>query len=89
MTETISLNQLKEMLLRLYPDAKYENIENPRVEKAENSLFAENEKFKKLGHEGLKVNEDDVRSLVEAIRENKERFELNLPYMKPISFWKK
>lgn len=34
MTETISLNQLKDMLIKLYPDAKYENIENPRMEKA-------------------------------------------------------
>jgi len=31
MTETISLNQLKDMLLRLYPDAKHENIQNPRI----------------------------------------------------------
>lgn len=34
MTETISLNELKDMLLKLYPDAKYENIQNPRQEKA-------------------------------------------------------
>jgi hypothetical protein len=52
-------------------------------------LVAENEKFKRLGHQGLKVNEDDIKSLVEACRKNKERFEMNLPYMKPISFWTK
>ena len=77
------------MLVKLYPEAKYENLENPRIEKAENTLVAENEKFKKLGHLGLKVNKSDVKSLVEACRKNKERFELNLPYMKPISFWRK
>ncbi len=31
MTETISLNQLKNLLIKLYPEAKYENIENPRI----------------------------------------------------------
>lgn len=71
MTETISLNQLKDMLLKMYPKAKYENITNPRQEKAENSLVAENEKFKKLGHSGLKVNEEDIRKLVEACKQNK------------------
>lgn len=56
MTETIQLNQLRDLLLRLYPEAKYENLDNPRIEKADNTLVAENEKFKKLGHKGLKVN---------------------------------
>jgi len=50
---------------------------------------AENEKFKKLGHEGLKVNEEDIRSLVEACRRNKERFGMNLEFMRPVSFWRK
>lgn len=77
------------MLLRLYPEARYENIENPRMEKAENSLIALNDKFRKLGHEGTKVNEDDIKKLVEACRRNKERFETNLSYIKPISFWQK
>lgn len=89
MTETISLNELKEMLLRLFPEARHENIENPRMEKAENSLVALNEKFKKLGHEGIKVNEEDIKKLVEACRKNKERFEINLSYIKPVSFWHK
>ncbi len=89
MTETIQLNQLRDLLLKLYPEAKYQNLDNPRIEKADNTLVAENEKFKRLGHQGLKVNEDDIKSLVEACRKNKERFEMNLPYMKPISFWTK
>ena len=42
-----------------------------------------------MGHKGIDINEEDVRKLVEACRQNQERFEKNKEYIKPISFWKK
>lgn len=75
--------------MKMYPEAKYEYIDNPRVEKAENSLIVRNDKFKDMGHEGIKINENDLKELVEVCIENKERFEANLKYIKPVSFWKK
>ncbi len=40
MTETIQLNQLRDLLLKLYPETKFENLDNPRIEKADNTLVA-------------------------------------------------
>lgn len=34
MTASHKLNDLKDILLKLYPEAKYEYIDNPRIEKA-------------------------------------------------------
>lgn len=89
MTASHELNDLKDLLVKLYPEAKYEYIENPREEKAENSLKVINEKFKEMGHKGIFVNEEDLKKLVEVCRTHHDRWELNLPYIKPVSFWKK
>lgn len=89
MTATHKLNDLKDLLMELYPEASFEYIDNPRAELASNSLQVKNEKFKKLGHNGLEINTADLKKLVEACKDNKERFENNIHYVKPISFWKK
>lgn len=49
MTATHKLNDLKDVLIGLYPEATYEYIDNPRAELAANGLNAQNEKFKQLG----------------------------------------
>lgn len=54
--------------MEMYPEAKYEYIDNPRDEKAENTLNVKNDKFKKLGYQGIHVNKDELRKLVEACR---------------------
>ena len=64
MTASHELNELKDILVKMYPEAKYEYIENPRDEKAENSLVVRNDKFKDMGHEGININENDLRDLV-------------------------
>ena len=74
--------------MEMYPEASYEYIDNPRVELASNKLQAKNEKFKNLGHKGIEINTTDLRKLVEVCRENKERYEKNKAYIKPVSFWK-
>ena len=71
MTATHELNELKDILVSIYPDAKYEYIENPRAEKAENTLTVKNDKFKKLGYKGIEISHDEVKKLVEACKENK------------------
>lgn len=89
MTATHKLNDLKDLLMELYPEASYEYLDNPRAELAANSLKVKNDKFKDLGHKGLEINHEDLKKLVEACKINKERFENNIHYVKPISFWKK
>ena len=89
MTACHKLNDLKDLLVELYPDAKYEYIDNPRAEKAANSLKVCNMNFSKLGHKGIDINKEDLIKLVEVCRKNKERFEKIREYVKPISFWKK
>ena len=89
MTATHKLNDLKDLLMELYPEASFEYIDNPRAELAANSLKVKNDKFKDLGHKGLEINHDDLKKLVEACKANKERFEHNIHYVKPISFLKK
>lgn len=42
MTATHKLNDLKDLLMELYPDASYEYIDNPRAEQAKNSLKVKN-----------------------------------------------
>lgn len=42
MTATHKLNDLKDLLIELYPETTYEYIDNPRTEKAENSLKVKN-----------------------------------------------
>ena len=64
MTATHELNELKDILVKLYPDAKYEYIDNPRNEKAENTLKVKNDNFKSLGYVGIEINEDDLKKLV-------------------------
>lgn len=75
MTATHKLNDLKDFLLQIYPDAKFQYINNPRAEKAGNSLVAKNDKFKDLGHNGIHINPDDIKALVEVCRANKDKFE--------------
>lgn len=53
MTSTHRLNDLKDLLISLYPEATYEYIKNPRTEKSANELSVKNENFKKLGHQGI------------------------------------
>lgn len=77
MTNTHKLNDLKDALIELYPDATWQYIDNPRAELAANDLNVKNDKFKKLGLDGIQINEVDLRKLVEACRANKERFEKN------------
>ena len=89
MTACHKLNDLKDLLIELYPEATYEYIDNPRNEKAGNSLVARNEKFKKWGHDGLQINQEDLKKLVEVCKSNRDRFEMNKEFVKPISFWKK
>ena len=89
MTATHELNELKDILVKLYPDAKFEYIDNPRQEKAENTLKVKNDNFKDLGYVGIEVNEADLRSLVEVCRKYPERFQQNSAFIKPISFWNK
>lgn len=67
-TASHELNELKDILVEMYPEAKYEYIDNPRDEKAENTLNVKNDKFKKLGYQGIHVNKDELRKLVEACR---------------------
>lgn len=74
--------------MELYPDATFEYIDNPRTELAGNSLKVKNDKFTNLGHKGVEINHTDLKKLVEACRANKERFENNKNFVKPISFWK-
>ena len=74
MTATHKLNDLKDYLVKMYPEAKYEYIDNPRAEKSGNSLNVKNDKFKDLGYKGIEINEEDIRKLVECCRDNKERF---------------
>jgi hypothetical protein len=88
MTSTHKLNDLKDQLLEMYPEATCNYIDNPRAELAGNSLIAKNDKFKKLGHKGIEINPTDLKKLVEACRENKERYDMNKGYIQPISFWK-
>lgn len=64
MTATHELNELKDILVKLYPEAKYEYIENPRNEKSENTLKVKNDNFKSLGYVGIEINEDDLKKLV-------------------------
>ena len=71
MTATHELNELKDILVNIYPEAKYEYIENPRDEKAENTLTVRNDKFKKMGYKGIEINHEEVKKLVEACKENK------------------
>lgn len=68
MTATHKLNDLKDFLIKLYPEAKYEYIDNPRAEKAANSLIVKNDKFTDLGHKGIDINEEDIKKLVECCR---------------------
>lgn len=42
-----------------------------------------------MGHEGVEINSTDLKKLVEACKANKDRFEVNKQFVKPISFWKK
>ena len=42
MTESISLNQLKDILVKIYPSAKFEYLENPRNEQSQNQLSVKN-----------------------------------------------
>jgi hypothetical protein len=53
MTSSHKLNDLKDLLLALYPEATYSYIDNPRAEKAGNTLNVTNDKFKDLGHKGI------------------------------------
>lgn len=46
MTSTHELNSLKDLLIKLYPSATFEYIENPRSEQAKNSLVVRNDHFK-------------------------------------------
>ena len=61
MTATHELNELKDILVKLYPDAKYEYIDNPRDEKAENTLTVRNDNFKGLGYVGIEINENEIK----------------------------
>lgn len=56
MTATHKLNDLKDLLVSLYPEATYTYIDNPRQEKAGNSLNVKNDKFKNLGYKGIEIN---------------------------------
>lgn len=56
MTATHKLNDLKDLLLQLYPEATYEYIDNPRTEKPANTLVVKNDKFKQLGYKGVQIN---------------------------------
>ena len=71
MTACHRLNDIKDFLVELYPDVKYEYINNPRKELASNDLVVKNDKFKNLGYKGIEINKDDVIKLVELCRENK------------------
>lgn len=42
MTSTHNINDLKDILIKLYPDVKYEYIDNPRTELSSNSLNVRN-----------------------------------------------
>ena len=53
MTSTHNINELKDLLIELYPEATCEYIDNPRAELAKNSLKVKNEKFTHLGHKGV------------------------------------
>lgn len=89
MTATHSLNELKDILVKLYPDAKYEYIDNPRDEKAENTLKVKNDNFKNMGYVGIEINEDDLQKLVEVCKKYPESFTKNFNFIKPVSFWKR
>ena len=89
MTATHKLNDLKDLLVSLYPEATYTYIDNPRQEKAGNSLNVKNDKFKKLGYEGIEINAEDIRELVEVCREHRHMFEKNKESIMPVSFWQK
>lgn len=90
MTACHKLNDLKDLLLELYPEATYEYIDNPRAEKVANSLKVKNDNFKQIGHSSaIDINHDDIRKLVQICKDNRNRFESNKEYVKPISFWKK
>lgn len=56
MTATHKLNDLKDLLLELYPEATFEYIDNPRTEKSANTLVVKNDKFKQLGYKGVQIN---------------------------------
>jgi len=53
MTATHKLNDLKDLLVSVYPEAEANYIDNPRVEKAGNSLNVRNDKFKNMGFVGI------------------------------------
>lgn len=89
MTACHKLNDLKDLLIELYPDAKYEYIDNPRVEKPDNSLQVCNKNFSAMGHKGIHVNKEDIKKLVEVCRQNMDKFNEIKQFVKPISFWKK
>lgn len=59
------------------------------MEQASNTLKVKNDKFKSLGYKGINISEEELRKLVEACRQNKDRFECYKGFVRPISFWKK
>lgn len=89
MTASHELNELKDLLQKLYPDSRFEYIDNPREEKSTNSLKVVNQKFRDMGHQGIYVNEDHLKELVETCKQYPERWKINLPYIHPVSFWQK
>ena len=89
MTACHKLNDLKDLLISLYPDATFEYIDNPRTEKAGNSLKVVNKNFEDLGHKGIDINIEDIKKLVEVCKQNQDRFDKIKDFVKPVSFWKR
>ena len=44
---------MKDLLIKLYPEATFQYIDNPRAEKASNGLIVKNDKFTNMGHKGI------------------------------------
>lgn len=85
MTETLTLNQLVDVIKKVKQHTRINYLDNPRNELVKNDLSVSNRKFLNLGLKAILLSENEIKIIFDQLEKHKDN--LQTKSILPVSFW--